>query len=183
MPFAYVFMMRFTLKNHDFIIRDLLPEDVDEYLKFFNSLSEKSIRCRFGHLLAKLTQDAAVQRATTDADERALAIFDGQQSSIAAIGRCYFDPQAHTAEIAMVVAESHRRMGLGRFILDRLIRVASDKDSRSVHAFIATENAPVKHLLRSAGFIAQSGTDSSDVEFVLHSIAKYKTEQCVAGRD
>jgi RimJ/RimL family protein N-acetyltransferase len=162
-------MLSFSLKGHDLVMRELQRDDVDKCLEFFNSLSEESIRCRFGHLLAKLTRSTAKQRTATGEDEKAIAIFDHQQTRIVAIGRCYFGPQANTSEIALVVSESHRRCGLGRFILDQLIRIARDRSSGSIHAFIATQNAPVIKLLKSAGFLARSATDENDVELVLPS--------------
>ncbi len=161
-------MQKFSLKGREFILLDLRLADVDKYMIFFNELSEESVRCRFGHLLAKLTKSAAEQRTRGDAEsEKAVAVFDGQQDRIVAIGRCSLDAKAEDAEVALVVSETMRRLGLGRFLLHQLIRIAQNENSRSISAFIATKNAPVIKLLQSAGFVMQPANHGDDLRLVL----------------
>ena len=99
--------------------------------------------------------------------EKAVAIFDGHQNRIVAIGRCYLDDKTADAEIALVVSETMRRLGLGRFLLDQLIKIAQEEKSRSISAFLATKNAPVIKLLQSAGFVMQPANHGDDLRLVL----------------
>lgn len=161
-------MLKFSLAGHEFVLRDLGRSDVKKYLVFFNALSEESVRCRFGHLLAKLSEAAAQQRTQENTeDEKAVAIFDAAQERIVAIGRCYLDGNAKEAEIALVVAEDQRRLGLGRWLLGQLINIARQANSRSISAFIATQNAPVVRLLLSARFVVQPSNQGEDLELTL----------------
>lgn len=161
-------MLEFSLKGHRFVLRHLREADSEKYLAFFNALNEESIRCRFGYLLSELTEAAAKRRTAGKTEgERALAIFDGPQERIVAVGRCYLDGGTADAEIALVVSEPMRRLGLGRFLLDQLIGIARDEKSESVSAFLATKNAPVVKLLRSAGFAPGSANLGDDLKLVL----------------
>ena len=161
-------MLKFLLNGEKFVLRSLREADVEKYLIFFNELNEESIRCRFGYLISKLTESAAKQRMDGKTEnEEAIAIFDGSQDRIFAIGRCYLDNKTMDAEIALVVSESMRRLGLGRVLLDQLINIAREGRSRSVSAFLATKNAPVVKLLQSAGFVLQSADDGGDLKLVL----------------
>lgn len=161
-------MLKFSLEGRPFVLRSLVQTDVDKYRLFFNELSEESIRCRFGHLLAKLTGDEAAQRTKrTSEGEMALVILDGQQDQIVAVGRCYSDRPTAKAEIALVVSESMRRLGLGRFLLAQLIQIARDEKTRLIEAFISTQNTPILRLLQSAGFLLQPVKNGDDQKLVL----------------
>ena len=147
-------MLEFVLSGRSFIMRDMRLSDAGKYLEFFNGLSEESIRCRFGHLIAKLTESSAMQRISPATNEKVLAIFEVGQDNIAAVGRCCHEIAEGDAEIALVVAESKRRLGLARFLLQRLVEVAREQNCGSVSGYIATKNAPVIKLLKSEGFVA-----------------------------
>lgn len=161
-------MLKFTLKGYEFILRDLARADSEKYLIFFNGLSDESIRCRFGHVIAKLTEPEAKKRTQSSLEnDRALAIFDAECSQIVAIGRCYFDTQTKDSEVALVVSEEVRRLGLGRLLLQHLIKIAINESSSSIHAYITTRNAPVVALLRSVGFVGQSVDENGDLQLTL----------------
>lgn len=161
-------MTQLSLEGQSFILRPLVQDDAAKYQAFFNDLSEESVRCRFGHLLAKLTEVEAARRTDGNTDgETALAILDEQQQRIVAIGRCYLDGYGAQAEVALVVAESLRRLGLGRVLLHQLIQVARSEGSRSISAYIATQNAPVLRLLQSTGFVLQPAKSGDDLKLVL----------------
>lgn len=162
-------MLKITLKDREFILRTLAQTDSEKYLIFFNGLGDESIRCRFGHLIAKLTGPEAEKRTDGNLEnERALAVFDAACIKILAIGRCYFDTQTRDAEVALVVSEEVRRLGLGRLLLQHLIQTAKNGNSRAIHAYIATRNAPVVALFRSMGFAGQSVDDNGDLCLTLN---------------
>lgn len=108
--------------------------------------------------------------------EKAVAIFDGHQNRIVAIGRCYLDAKTADAEIALVVSETMRRLGLGRFLLDQLIKIAQEEKSRSISAFLATKNAPIIKLLQSAGFVMQPANHGDDLRLVLKISPEHPNE-------
>ncbi|MBE7156863.1 MAG: GNAT family N-acetyltransferase [Rhodospirillales bacterium] len=162
-------MMPFSLEDQSFVLRPLVQADVAKYQVFFNDLSVESVRCRFGHLLAKLTETEAARRTDGNTDgETAVAILDEPQQRIVAVGRCYLDGHGAQAEVALVVAEPLRRLGLGRVLLAQLIEVARNQKARSISAYIATQNAPVLRLLQSAGFVRQSAGHEDDLKLVLN---------------
>lgn len=175
-------MLKFSLEGRRFVLRYLRPADVEKYLIFFNELSEQTIRCRFGYLLARLTESAAMQRTNGNTDsEKAVAIFDPDQSRIIAIGRCYLDCQTGDSEIALVVSETMRGLGLGRILLNQLVQVARDEKSERINAYIATHNAPVIQLLQSAGFVFQAAIDGDDLRLVLKINPSISTERAMHG--
>ena len=156
------------MEGHRFILRHLRQADAEKYQVFFNELDEESVRCRFGYLISKLTEAAARQRTVGNAEnEKSLAVFDDHQDQIIAVGRCCLDDKTADAEIALVVSEPMRGLGIGRFLLDQLVEIAIEEKSKSVSAFLATKNAPVIKLLHSAGFTLDSAHDGDDLKLVL----------------
>ena len=173
-------MLKFSLEGRRFVLRYLRPADVEKYLIFFNELSEQTIRCRFGYLLASLTESAAKQRTNVNTDnEKAVAIFDPDQDRIIAIGRCYLDFQTLDSEIALVVSETMRGFGLGRILLNQLVQIAREEKSKTISAFIATHNTPVIQLLQSTGFMFQAAIDGDDSRLVLKILPSISTERAI----
>lgn len=76
----------------------------------------------------------------------------------------FFEAQTKDSEIALVVSEKVRRLGLGRVLLKQLIQLAKDGASKTVRAYVATRNAPVITLLRSEGFDGQAVDAAGDLE-------------------
>ena len=66
-------------------------------------------------------------------------------------GRPAYNP---TAEVSIYVAESHRRRGLGRGLLQRIIAQGPRHDVRTLLGFIWAHNEPSMRLFRAHGFEA-----------------------------
>ena len=62
-----------------------------------------------------------------------------------------------TGVSAMLVADSHRRRGLGREVLGAIAGWAIDRGDRSAYLQVADDNAPARALYASAGFAAHHG--------------------------
>jgi len=63
--------------------------------------------------------------------------------------RCAY---ARTLEDSVYVAEAHRRRGIGRRLLMRLVALAREQGGHSIVAKIASEMAPSQALHRAVGF-------------------------------
>jgi L-amino acid N-acyltransferase YncA len=66
-------------------------------------------------------------------------------------GRPAYNP---TAEVSLYVAESARRRGLGRGLMDRIIAEAPNLEVRTLLGFIWAHNEPSLRLFSSLGFAA-----------------------------
>jgi L-amino acid N-acyltransferase YncA len=66
-------------------------------------------------------------------------------------GRPAYNP---TAEVSIYVAESHRRRGLGRFLLEKVITAAPRHEVHTLLGFIWAHNEPSLKLFYGHGFTA-----------------------------
>ena len=57
-----------------------------------------------------------------------------------------------TAEIALVVNEKWRRYGIGRFLLEFLIKIARELNVKYFSGTVLLENTPMLHLLHDSGY-------------------------------
>ncbi|MFN3148269.1 N-acetyltransferase family protein [Bremerella sp.] len=170
-------VQRFSAGKHKFSMRQLTAHDAETYLTFFNRLDAPTIRCRYGHMVSQLTLDAAVKIASLDPTwEPAIAVFTEDESSIVALGRFHADPIQSSAEIAVVVDSSMRRLGLGKILLESLIEQAEQRGLAQLHAYVVTKNAPIQKLLRTLGFEMQEAvpatfSEEEDIKFTLTLVA------------
>ena len=135
-------------------VRQLRPGDGPALAAFVERLSALSRYRRFHSAVPRLTKQMIGY--LTDIDhhdhEALVAVPPGTGGMIVGVARFIRDP-AHpdTAEVAVVVAYSWQRRGLGRLLLRRLARRASDVGISSVTGDILAENHPMIGLARRLG--------------------------------
>jgi len=135
-------------------VRQLRPGDGPALAAFVERLSALSRYRRFHSAVRRLTKQMIGY--LTDIDhhdhEALVAVPPGTGGMIVGVARFIRDP-AHpdTAEVAVVVADSWQRRGLGRLLLRRLARRASDVGISSVTGDILAENHPMIGLARRLG--------------------------------
>ena len=71
-------------------------------------------------------------------------------------------------EVAFVVADEYQRLGLGRLLVGAAVRLARGLGLGTVQATLLADNAPMRHLLRSAGIpVLSDRLDAGTEEIVL----------------
>ena len=146
---------RFRLRSGDWVsVRQLRPEDAPALAAAVERLSALSRYRRFHSALPRLTEQMVGY--LTDIDhhdhEALVAVPQGSGGIIVGVARFIRDP-AHpdTAEVAVAVADSWQRRGLGTLLLRRLARRASEAGIRTVTGDILAENYPTVKLARRLG--------------------------------
>lgn len=146
---------RFRLRSGDRVsVRQLCAEDAPALAAFVEGLSALSRYRRFHSALPRLSEHMIDYLTAIDHhDHEALvAVPHGTAGSIVGVARFIRDP-AHpaTAEVAVVVADSWQRRGLGTLLLHRLARRADEVGINSVAGEILAENDPTMKFARRLG--------------------------------
>ncbi|MCU0797700.1 MAG: GNAT family N-acetyltransferase [Akkermansiaceae bacterium] len=139
-----------------FFMRPLHASDVRRLQEFFYSHSEETVRNRYGYLRESMPADSAYRLVGVDqTKDLALGIFEerglGREPVLRAVGRFYRDAEGNRAEVAFVVHEETRRMGMAGELLGELARVAKRRGIRSFWASVLADNAPMKALFERMG--------------------------------
>ncbi|MFA5057435.1 MAG: GNAT family N-acetyltransferase [Opitutaceae bacterium] len=137
------------------ILRPLGPADEGRLISFFNSHTGETIRQRYGYQFSAMTPERARRLVGVDQSrDVALGVFeraaDGEEV-LHAVGRYLPDPTGRSAEMAFVVRESKRGLGICTALLRALLRVARHRGMGHLYAQVQADNAPMISIFRRHG--------------------------------
>ena len=156
------------------LLRPLSLSDADRLIAFFQSHNEETVRLRYGYFFREMTPSRA--RDLVGVDQRkdlALGIFstraDGTEV-IDAIGRYFLLEDGKAAEMAFIVRESKRRLGMAQTLLHVLKDNARKRGLNELVAQVQRENHGMIALFRLAGASVRNvlGADAVDIRLPLH---------------
>jgi acetyltransferase len=125
-------------------VRPLRADDLLAYCRFGVAVAPEDLRLRFG---GPVRPNAALLRRLLALPGVAFAAFDGA-GEILGVARLV------EGEIAITVRSALKRQGLGRALLERLVRHAIEQGLLELGAHVLAENRPMLALARHAGFRA-----------------------------
>ncbi len=152
-----------TLRDgHCYSLRPLNLADVECLQAFFYSHSEETIRHRYGYNLKRMSLERAKELCGVDQNvDPALGLFDcgTGQSILHAVGRYFLDADKSGGEMAFVVRESKRRLGMARLLLEALMRIARERGLSRLWAQVERDNLAMLHLFQVYGARTRAGED------------------------
>ncbi|MBK1790292.1 GNAT family N-acetyltransferase [Persicirhabdus sediminis] len=158
---------RVIVNGKNYQLRPLLPSDTRALQEFFYSHDEETVRLRYGHAKERMSSEAAYRMVAVDQNvDLALALFEeyDHRLEIRAVARFYRDSNGETAEVAFVVHEDLRRVGLARYLLREMAVIAQKRGIKRFWASVLKRNKPMGDLFVRAGANKESefGEDSDD---------------------
>lgn len=137
--------------THQVRIRALDPGDREAMEEFLAGLSEPSRRLRFLGPLPRVPVVLVDRLVDVDGhDHAAWGAFAGDRL----VGEARFVRLPHdpaTAELAVSVADDHRRQGLGTRLVEQVTAVAMRSGVGALVSTVAPDNAPARALLAATG--------------------------------
>lgn len=156
---------RQTLSNgRQVLIRPIRPEDAEPLRAGFGLLEPDEIRQRFLHSLRELSPEVAERLTHTNPrNEFALVVAEPLppgQALIGAVARVAVDDNGRDAEFAILVSRYIKNMGLGRYLMTRLVKWARGKKLSRLYGDVLEHNAPMLSLAQSLGFQREYNPES-----------------------
>lgn len=150
-----------TLPNgRELVLRPISPLDSEPLRAGFSTLSAEEVRLRFMHPITELTPEYARQLTHLVAGrEFALVATEPMpagEALVGAVARLSIDAQTREAEFALVVGRPLSGMGLGTYMLNKLLQYARRRKLKSVHGDVLVENAAMLRLCERLGFSHQN---------------------------
>jgi len=147
---------RVALGGSELLLRPIRPEDGPRFQAFYAGASPADMRLRFflsrrevpHSELARYCQIDYEREMTFVAIDPAAGADQGMLGEVRAVS----DPDNRQAEFAIQVAGPWQRRGLGRVLLDKLLRYLRERGTREVVGQCLTENAGMAALARKMGF-------------------------------
>lgn len=134
-------------------VRRIQPSDAARLQQGFSQLSPRSIHYRFFSGMSRLPDGLARHLAEVDHCNRCALVAQRPEEPEQLIAVARFDrgPRDDEAELAVVVGDPYRGLGLGRGLLSQLVLEARACGINRLHGLALADNQAVIRLLRGLG--------------------------------
>lgn len=138
------------------LLRPIVPEDEPSLRRGFASLTPEEVRLRFLVPVKVLTHVTAARFSQIDYDrEMALILTDPGipgKTDIWGVVRIVANPDNERAEYAIIVHHAMTGLGLGKFLMRRIIDYARQRGIGELYGDVLAENQPMLKLCEMLGF-------------------------------
>ncbi|RJR47612.1 MAG: GNAT family N-acetyltransferase [Desulfobacteraceae bacterium] len=141
-------------------LRPIRPEDAPLLLKLFDTMSMRSRYLRFFNPLRSLSLDLVVRLTQVDYDRHialVAVIEEDHKENIIGVARIISDPDRRRAEFAVAVGDPWQRKGVGKTLMEGVIRVAGEYGIREIYGEVLAENIEMMELGKRLGFKKSAG--------------------------
>jgi len=158
-------------------LRPIRPEDEAQHLTFLESLDPEDIRMRIFYSRRTIERTELARLTQVDYEREMVFIAegpgpDGTPRTLGTV-RAVADPDNQDAEFGIIVRSDLKGRGLGRILLEKMIRYARDHGTKRLVATVLRENEGMLSLARHFGFtvdtqVRDGAADTRDVYLQLN---------------
>ncbi len=163
-------LKKFTFKNVSYTLRPLAPADERKLQEFFYSHNKETLIMRYNHHITQMTREKSCNLVSVNQHSDLALCFtrkDYLGEAIQAVARYYFIESTNSGEVAFVIKESLRGMGMASTLLGEMIIIAKKRKLDSLVACVRRDNASMLKVFEKAGFIRQPSDDFDEVSLKL----------------
>jgi acetyltransferase len=173
-PYPYEFTRHYQLSNGaNITIRPIRPEDAVLEKDFVHRLSDRSKYFRFMRALHELTPEMVVRFTQIDYDREMAFVAITEDESMPnelGVGRYLMNPDGHSVEFALVVADDCQCLGIGTRIMKALMQTAKSKGMSFFEGEVLIVNKPMLSLVKKLGFSIETIADENEVVRVVKDL-------------
>jgi acetyltransferase len=147
-------------------LRPLRPEDADIESAFLTGLSPESRHNRLLGGMIRITREYVERLTTVDYSRDmalAAALMLGGRELLIGVARYMLEPGGRACEFALVIADAWQGRGIGRRMMEMLIRVARSRGLESIYGDVLSINRPMLEFCRKLGFTLGRNPDDASV--------------------
>ncbi|MGD8565851.1 MAG: bifunctional acetate--CoA ligase family protein/GNAT family N-acetyltransferase [Candidatus Bathyarchaeota archaeon] len=173
-PYQHLVVSPYPTRYEDFyklhngqrvLLRPIKPEDEPMWMEMINSFKNQKLY-RFVQKIQEMPPETRAQYCNIDYD-RELAIVaelsENEQRKIAGVVRLIKSYDNQSGEITFVVATPWQRLGLGRKLVELIIRICQNMNLKQIFSIILQENISAIDLLKKLGFTFEYLEDKTAV--------------------
>jgi len=148
------------------LLRPIRPEDEPNHHIFVSKLNDEDIRYRFFGLIHEMphTEMARLTQIDYDREMAFIAVTTDPEPETLGVVRTVTDPDNEKAEYAIVVRSDLKGQGLGRKLLEKMIRYCRSRETGYIVGQVLHGNLRMLGLLESLGFKRMAVIDGDVVE-------------------
>jgi acetyltransferase len=170
-PYPLQYVWESTMKDGTAItIRPIRPEDEPLMVKFHQTLSDRTVYLRYFSTLPlnrRVDHERLLRICFGDYDRELALVAEHRDAktgehSILGVGRLSRLRSGNEAEVAVLVSDAYQRQGLGKELLQRVVRVAREEKVSRISAEMLPDNVAMQVIIKRLGFrVAPLGDPSS----------------------
>jgi acetyltransferase len=159
---------RIVWQGTELLLRPVRPDDAQRHAEFLARLTPEDLRLRFFQARAQLGEGEVARLTQIDyAREMAFVAVRADETETLGVVRAVADPDNEEAEFAIVVRSDLQRRGLGRLLLDKLLRYSREHRTPRLVGWVLRENRAMVALALSMGFaVDEAASDSQALRVV-----------------
>jgi len=173
-PYPHELIEQYQLANGaNITIRPIRPEDASMEKDFVHRLSERTKYFRFMQALQELTPEMVVRFTQIDYDREMAFVAvadDKNMPSELGVGRYMVNPDGHSVEFALVVADDCQHLGIGTRLMKTLLQTAKAKGMSFFEGEVLAVNQPMLSLVTKLGFSIETIADDNEVVRVVKDL-------------
>ncbi|UYG09561.1 bifunctional acetate--CoA ligase family protein/GNAT family N-acetyltransferase [Halomonas sp. M4R1S46] len=172
MPYPEELREWVTLKNGwDVEVRPIRAEDAPLITRFHTRLSEESIRFRYFHNKADLTQRDLSMLSHINYDRQMAFIAehlleDGSKEMLGVV-RVWNDADNIRTEFSIIIRDDLQGLGIGSVLMEKMIRYCRSVGTLEMIGKIMVDNRPMRSLMKHLGFTQRYNMEEQVVDAVL----------------
>ncbi|MDN3526405.1 bifunctional acetate--CoA ligase family protein/GNAT family N-acetyltransferase [Halomonas sabkhae] len=172
MPYPEELREWVTLRNGwDVEVRPVRAEDAPLIERFHGRLSEQSIRFRYFHHKADLSQRDLSMLTHINYDRQMAFIAehpraDGSKEMLGVV-RVWNDPDNIRTEFSIIIRDDLQGLGIGKLLMERMIRYSKSVGTLEMVGQIMADNRPMRALMKYLGFRQRYNMEEQVVDAVL----------------
>lgn len=152
-------------------VRPIRGEDAPLITHFHTFLSEQSIRYRYFHHKAVLSTRELAQLSQINYDRQMAFIAVRRTASgdeeMLGVVRVWNDPDNIRTEFSIIVRDDFHGIGLGKLLMQKMIRYSRQVGTLAMVGTILTDNLPMRSLLAGLGFDLRTNVEEGVIEATL----------------
>ncbi|MBB3189099.1 bifunctional acetate--CoA ligase family protein/GNAT family N-acetyltransferase [Halomonas cerina] len=172
MPYPEELREWVTLKNGwEVEVRPIRAEDAPLLTRFHEQLSEESIRFRYFHNKADLTQRDLSILSHINYDRQMAFIAehpreDGSKEMLGVV-RVWNDPDNIRTEFSIIIRDDLQGLGIGSLLMNKMIRYCRHVGTLEMIGKVMVDNHPMRALMKRLGFKLSYNMEEQVVDAVL----------------
>ena len=152
------------------LLRPIRPEDTPQHRSFLSRIAPQDLYTRFFSVVRELPEADLAHFTQIDYDRDMAFVAVERTGSgaeeILGVARACADPDNNAAEFAVLVRSDLKRQGLGRLLMEKLVRYCRARGTQQLWGNVLSENTAMLHLSLSLGFRVR-GVDRNVEEIAL----------------
>jgi acetyltransferase len=150
------------------MLRPIRPEDEDAHQRLMSRMTPEDIRLRFFRQITAFEHVEMARLTQIDYDREMAFIAtargeDGKPETLGVV-RTITDPDNDETEFSVLVLSGLKGQGLGRILMDKMIRYCRGQGTHTMTGQILAENTDMLRLARKLGFETRPSLDDDVVE-------------------